>query len=330
VTLPAAAAETGEPQAAAPAPLPAPAPTPEEQKKAEEAKRLAEDRAKMEAESQAELARFTPELRKETAALATRKYPTFRAGLEAALKSPHRKPGHSDRDAARHASQMIEFFGLKPNMTVLEISPGEGWFTELLAPVLASSGKLLVTSGDPNAPKSERGTLYAERTQLFLQKSPELYGKVERIIINDKAPDLKLESKLDAVLAFRTAHGWVQRNQLSAWLSEIHEALKPGGVLAIEQHRGLPDADPAASAKTGYVPEPWLIAQIEAAGFKLAAKSEMNANPKDTKDHPEGVWALPPTLRLKEKDRAKYVAIGESDRMTLRFVKVAAAGSKTK
>jgi predicted methyltransferase len=109
---------------------------------------------------------------------------------------------------------------------------------------------------------------------------------------------------------------------VDAWLSTLHTALKPGGTLGIVQHRSNPGADPVASAKSGYLPEAWVVTTIEAAGFKLSAKSEINANPKDTKDYQEGVWALPPTLRLKDKDRLKYVSIGESDRMTLRFVKV--------
>ena len=112
--------------------------------------------------------------------------------------------------------------------------------------------------------------------------------------------------------------------QLDTWLGELHRALRPKGVLAVEQHRAKPDASPDESSKKGYLPEKWVIEKVEGAGFKLAAKSELNANPKDTKDHPEGVWSLPPTLRQGDKDRDKYVAIGESDRMTLKFVKVAA------
>jgi predicted methyltransferase len=118
---------------------------------------------------------------------------------------------------------------------------------------------------------------------------------------------------------------------LDAWLAEIHTALKPGGIFAVEEHRAAPDANPDVSSKNGYLPEKWVIAQVEAAGFKLAGKSEINANPKDTKDYPEGVWTLPPSFELKEKDHDKYAAIGESDRMTLKFVKVtpkAAAAAK--
>jgi predicted methyltransferase len=123
-------------------------------------------------------------------------------------------------------------------------------------------------------------------------------------------------------LVIRGMHGWQRNRAVLAWLSEIHEALKPKGVLGIVQHRAKPDANPDESAEHGYLPEAWVIAQVEAAGFKLSRKSEINRNEKDSTDHPEGVWTLPPSLRLGETDKEKYVAIGESDRMTLRFVKV--------
>jgi len=313
-----------------PAPIQALPPDPEAAKKAEDAKKLAEDRSKLASDVAAERARFTPELKDQASTLAQRKYPHLRAAVAAVLKSPHREPGNPERDAARHPLQTLEFFGVKPTTTVLEYGPGEGWFTEILAPVLAAQGKLLVTSADPNGPKDQRATFYGERTRAFLDKSPELYGKVETVIFDDANPDLKLQAPVDLVLVMRGMHGWVRNNRVPLWLAEIHEALKPNGILGIEQHRGKPDSDPAEATKTGYLPEAWVIQQVEAAGFKLAAKSEINANPKDTKDHPEGVWALPPTLRLKDQDRQKYMAIGESDRMTLKFVKrVAPAGAKS-
>ncbi|HEY3499173.1 MAG TPA: hypothetical protein VGK73_30995, partial [Polyangiaceae bacterium] len=148
------------------------------------------------------------------------------------------------------------------------------------------------------------------------------YGKVETVTVDPKAPKLGADATYDFVLLARGAHGMHNNKLLGAWLGEFHRVLKAGGRLGIEQHRAAPDKNPDESSKQGYLPEAWLIAQVEAAGFKLAAKSEINANPKDTKDYPEGVWALPPTLRLGETDKAKYLAIGESDRMTLAFVKV--------
>lgn len=296
-------------------------PTAEEKKKAADARQLAADRAEWEAALKAETARWTKELHAEAKKVAGAKYPNIKAALGAALKSKVRKPGNAERDGDRHPAETLEFLGLKPNMTVLEWGPGEGWYTEILAPALAASGKLLVTSGDPNGPAEARGTFYAQRTQQALGVSPELFGKVERVVVDGKTPRLPMEGKLDMVLVFRAMHGMHNNKILGTVLAEIHKALKPNGILAVEQHRAKADANPDEAAKKGYLPEAWLIKQIEAAGFKLAAKSEVNANAKDTKDHEEGVWALPPTFRNKDKDRAKYAAIGESDRMTLRFTK---------
>jgi predicted methyltransferase len=301
----------------------APPPTPEEKKKAEQSQKLAEDRAKMEVDAKAELSRWTPELRHEAKALSEHSYPTVRAALDAALKGKHRAPGNAERDKSRHPRETLEFFGLKPTQTVLEYGPGEGWYTEILAPVLAAKGKLLVTSTDPNGPVESRSTFYAQRFKNFLDKSPEIYGKVETVVLDPKDPKLDHEGKVDLIIVTRELHGMVNDGSLTHWLGEFNTALKPGGALGIEQHRAKADAKVEETAKNGYLPEKWVIQQIEAAGFKLAAKSEINANPKDTKDYEQGVWTLPPNFRLGDKDRAKYAAIGESDRMTLRFVKVA-------
>jgi len=304
-------------------PPPPPEPTPEEKKKAEALKKLQEDRAKWQDESKAETARWTPELHAAAKALASKAYPNLRAAVKAALAGSQRHPGNADRDSQRHPLETLAFFGLRPNMTVLEVGPGEGWYTEILAPTLAAKGKLIDTNNDPGGPDDSRGTFYGQRFKAFLDRAPELYGNVQTVIVDGKAPRLDGIASVDAVVVMREMHGWVGGNTLDAWLSEIRKVLKPGGVLGVEEHRANPDADPMVSSKKGYVPEKWLIDHIEAAGFKLAGKSEINANPKDTKDYPEGVWTLPPSLELGAKDREKYVAIGESDRMTLKFVKVA-------
>lgn len=277
----------------------------------------------MEEEARAEAERWTPEMHASAKQLAEAKYPSVRAAFAKLEKSPHRVPGHADRDRYRHPVETLEFFGLKPTMTVLEVGPGEGWFTELLAPMLAAQGQLIVTSTDPNGPATERSTLYGRRFQLFKEKAPELYGKIQTIVIDPKQPSLDLAGTVDMVLVMRGMHGWYQNGVVDAWLAQIHAALKPNGVLGIEQHRAVAGQSPDESAKKGYLDEAWVVQQIEAAGFKLAKKSEVNANAKDTKDHPEGVWSLPPTLRHGDTDRAKYEAIGESDRMTLRFIKQA-------
>jgi predicted methyltransferase len=309
-----------EPAVAAEPPAP-PEPTPEEKQKAEELKKLEEDRAKLKADHEAELARWTPELRAEAKAVAEKSYASAKPAIKAALAAKYREPGNADRDSQRHPLETLEFFGLKPTLTVLEYGPGEGWYTEVLAPVLAKKGKLLITNTDPKGPADQRSTFYGERTQLLLERSPELFGKVETVIIDPKTPDLKLEGTVDLALVLRSLHGMQNSGQIDTWLAEIHTALKPKGVLGIEQHRAKADAVAEESSKSGYLPEAWVIAKVEAAGFKLAGKSEVNANPKDTKDHPKGVWTLPPSFALGDTDKDKYAAIGESDRMTLKFTK---------
>jgi predicted methyltransferase len=315
----------------APPPLPAPTaappaePTPEEKKKADALRELQEDRDKFEADFKTESARWTPEVHAAAKAVADKSYPTGHAAIQAAMAGKQRRPGDSDRDKYRHPLETLDFMGFKPTMTVLEYGPGEGWYTSLLAPALAQKGKLLATTTDWNGPADDRATFYGHRYKVFLDMAPEVYGKVQPVITDNKTPKLGLDQSVDMVLVFRGLHGMENAGKLGEWLAEIHKALKPKGILGIEAHRANPDAEPVASSKKGYLPEPWVISQIEAAGFKLAGKSEINANPKDTKDYPEGVWALPPTYRMKDKDHDKYAAIGESDRMTLKFIKVTPA-----
>lgn len=311
-----------------PAEPPKPEPSPADIAKAKAAAILEKDRAKAEAERIAEAARWTPELHAAVKPLAEKAYPNGHAAMEAVVAGKHRRPASPERDRDRHPVETFDFYGFQPTMTVLELAPGEGWFTELLAPALAKRGKLICTSTDPNGPEGDRMTFYGQRFKEFLSRSPEVYGKVEPLIFSPAAPSLGLDGKVDMVLIMRALHGMVNAGKLDVWLGEAHKALKPKGILAIEQHRAPADAKPEESAKNGYLPEAWVIERIEAAGFKLAAKSEINANPKDTKDHPEGVWTLPPTYRLGEKDHAKYAAIGESDRMTLRFLKITPPAAK--
>jgi len=312
---------------AAPPPL-----TPEQEKKAKAQKELQDDRDKWQNESSAEIARWTPDLHAKAAALAGKVYPSMDAALKAAMASPVRKPGDADRDKYRHPLETLGLFGIKPNMTVLEIGPGEGWYTELLAPSLAAKGKLIDTSGDPNGPDDSRGTFYAQRWQKILGTSPELYGKVQTVVVDGKAPSLASipAGTLDAAILMREVHGMVNGGTFGTWLAEIRKALKPSGVLGIEEHRAKADADPLASSKQGYVPQQYVIDQVQAAGFKLAGQSEVNANAKDTKDYPEGVWALPPTLERGDKDKDALKAIGESDRMTLKFTKAPDAAAPKK
>jgi predicted methyltransferase/dienelactone hydrolase len=300
-----------------------PEPTAEEKQQAAAARKNRADIARMEAEAAQEAARFTGELRAQAGALAETAFNNTRAALKKILASPHRMPGNPERDVYRHPAQTLAFFGVKPNMTVFEYGPGAGWYTELLAPLLAARGKLIVNNGDPNGSRESRGTYYAKRFQLFLDKAPELYGKVEVVRTDDPAkPNLGMAEELDMALVIRGYHGWKRRGIAGVWLAEIHDALEPKGILGIVQHRAAEGTDPMEAAAQGRMPQKALIEEVEAAGFKLVAKSEVNANPKDTRDQPAGVWTLPPTLRLGEEDRDKYLAIGESDRMTLKFIKV--------
>ena len=290
----------------------------------ERADRLAAARERLAAQFDKEAERWTDELREQATLLAETEFETFAEGVEAALAGDHRMPGHADRDPHRNPLETLTFLGLEPDMTVLEYGPGGGWYTEILAPVLSPSGRLLVTV--PALDEDDGASwmaFYAERLTLALARSPELFGDIERVTYDPDAPDLGLVEEADAAIMIRGMHGRVRDGDLEPWLATIHASLRPGGVFGVVQHRADPDADPAESAPKGYLPEAFVIEQVEAAGFELADSSEINANPRDTKDHEHGVWTLPPTLRLGDEDREKYEAIGESDRMTLRFIKPA-------
>ena len=243
-----------------------------------------------------------------------------------------RKPDDRARDEARHPVESLTFWGLKPGMTILEVQPGGGWWTDILAPYAKRTGGKYYATGpdidDPNL--SERGRAARERMEKKFADGKDVYGDVG--IVNWGANSKPLAAnQYDFILVARSIHGWMRREgMVEKTFAELYSALKPGGVLAIEQHRADPGPqDP--DAKSGYVTEAYVIGQAGKAGFKLDGSSEVNANPKDTKDHPFGVWTLPPTRITvaygsgkdpdPNFDHAPYDAIGESDRMTLRFVK---------
>lgn len=256
------------------------------------------------------------------------------AAIAAAMRASHRFPSAADRDQYRHPLETLAFFGFTPTMTVLDVGPGAGYYTELLAPVLADGGRYLATNREPPsaaaAPSAHHWTAYeGVRFDALLRAAPELYGRVQVIRVDYEAPKLNLDGEVDMVLLMREVHMMKNWGTLDTWLREIHRALKPKGILGVEDHRAAPGADPEETVKKGYLPEGWVIEKIEAAGFALAGRSEINANPRDTKDHPNGVWSLPPSFQAgpdytaaDARDRAKYAPIGESDRMTLKFVRV--------
>jgi predicted methyltransferase len=248
--------------------------------------------------------------------------------IETAVAGEWRKPEAKARDAERHPTAALAFWGLKPKMTILELQPGGGWWTEILAPYARlNKGEFYATAADLDDPGLSENAKKGRADFAAKYADEAVYGKVNLVNWGAKAKPLPA-NKFDFVLAARVFHGWLNGGTADANLANIFNSLKPGGVLAVEQHRGKPDqTTPVAS---GYVTEQTVIDAATKAGFKFDGKSEVNANPKDTKDHPFGVWTLPPTRQSSANaqtpvaadfDRAKYDAIGESDRMTLRFVK---------
>lgn len=245
--------------------------------------------------------------------------------LEEALGGSHRSEENRQRDVHRHPRETLEFFGLKTDMTVLEVEPGaDGWFSEILAPVLRDHGRYVVTNFDVNGPEKSPLTRVAQAFQAKLAAHPEVYGKVEVLTLTE-AYDLGEPNSVDMVVTFRNSHLWKQDKIEDRVYAAMFEVLKPGGVLGIEQHRACAGDSAARTYTSGYLPQPYVIERIEKAGFVFEAESHVNANSWDTRDHPKGVWTLPPSFALGEKDREKYAKIGESDRMTLRFRKPASA-----
>ncbi len=250
--------------------------------------------------------------------------PDAGALLDAAIAGDHRTPEEKARDAWRHPKETLAFFGVAPDMTVVEVWPGGGWYTKILAPYLRSGGGVYYAAHrDPTS--SERA---AEAVQKFKDAYADasLYGEV-RVTSLAEGADIAPPGTADVVLTFRNVHNWMSAGDADANFKAFYRALKPGGVLGVVEHRANEDA--GADISSGYVKTSTVKALAEGAGFVFVEASEINANPKDTKDHPFGVWTLPPVRRSSESpgqedpgfDRAKYDAIGESDRMTLKFVK---------
>jgi predicted methyltransferase len=239
--------------------------------------------------------------------------------LAKAIAGSHRTPAMVERDKYRHPQEELEFFGIKPDMTVVEIAPGGGYWTEILAPYLRDKGTLYTAITPRSA--NERSAQYYDNWKKKLADNSAVYGSVKISELGGGTFNPAPEGSADMVLTFRNVHNWMGGGVADQVFASFYKALKPGGILGVEEHRASNDKPQDPKAQSGYVREDYTIALAEKAGFKYAGKSEILANPKDTKDWPRGVWTLPPTLALGDQDREKYLAIGEADNFVLKFVK---------
>ena len=244
------------------------------------------------------------------------------SSLDAVIAGDWRTPEFTARDRYRNPAETLAFFGLEADDTVIEITPGGGWYAEILAPYVRESGRYVAAVVDPEAlPEDRRG--YPTRSLAGLEErfaaGPEQFDRVVTVRYDPASPSFGEPGSADMVVTFRNVHNWLGSGQAEGMFQGFFDVLKPGGVLGVIDHRA---ADGAADYDdSGYVGQDRMIALAEGAGFRLDATSEINANPADTRDHPNGVWTLPPTNNHEEADAEKFAEIGESDRMTLRFVK---------
>ena len=243
--------------------------------------------------------------------------------IATAVKAGTRDPANVARDRYRHPAETLSFFAVQPGSTVIEVTPGGGWYSEILAPLLRGKGHYIAAVVDPGAVAEGRGRDYQQRSRAGLEQkfaaAPAQFDKATVVAYDPARPVFGPAGSADVVLTFRNVHNWRKAGQAEGMFKGFFEVLKPGGVLGVVEHRA--SADVPADDGTGYVGQQQVIAMARAAGFQLQASSEINANARDTKDHPNGVWTLPPSNQHEKPDAARYQAIGESDRMTLRFVK---------
>ncbi len=257
--------------------------------------------------------------------------PSIEALLDETIAGAHRTPEERARDQYRHPKETLLFFGLERSSTVVEVWPGGGWYTNILAPAMKRGGGVYYAAGlDPDSSDRARDAVASFKEKFGAD--PELYGPVNMTVLGE-GHEIAPAGSADLVLTFRNVHNWLAAGTAEGNFKLFYDALKPGGVLGVTEHRAKTDASPESERETGYVREATVRKLAEDAGFEFDSSSEINANPKDAKDHPFGVWTLPPTRRSSAVrgvddpnfDRAKYDAIGESDRMTLKFRKPLAA-----
>ncbi|MGS0674647.1 class I SAM-dependent methyltransferase [Shewanella sp. 125m-1] len=243
-------------------------------------------------------------------------------GLEAAVNSDFRPAQNTARDEYRHPEQTLSFFDIKPSDTVIELWPGGGWYAEILAPYLANEGQYIAGNFDTHPEDEKARNSYrpkaGKRFEQWLEDNSAKLGSASTVTFDPPAYyKMGADNSVDVVLTFRNLHNWAMKGYLEPVFDSAYKVLKPGGIFGIVEHR----ANPGMDVKTGYMEQAEVIKLAEKAGFTFVASSEVNANAKDTKDYPKGVWTLPPRLALDEQDKEKYLAIGESDRMTLKFIK---------
>jgi len=251
--------------------------------------------------------------------------------VQSAMAGDHRTAAHRARDAARHPAQTLAFFGWRPEMTVVEIWPSAGWYTEILAPITRADGILYAANFAPTADRTPIWRKREHRKYMEkLERRPAVYNHVVPTPLSiPERTTIAPPGSADMVLTFRNVHNWMKGDYAPAMFDTMARALRPGGVLGVVEHRAPPGTSVARMKQSGYVTEQHVIALARSAGLSLEARSEINANPRDDHQHPAGVWSLPPTLRhcrrvtdnMRKECRARYLAIGESDRMTLRFRK---------
>jgi predicted methyltransferase len=248
--------------------------------------------------------------------------------LDSVLAGSWRSAANRARDVYRHPKGTLQFFGVRPDQAVIEITPGGGWYSEILAPLLHDNGRYVAAVQAPMGPDAEAARDKDVLRRKFAGDAAE-YGNAQFVEFDPKAPVFGAPNSADLVLTFRNVHNWVMADTAPAMFKAFFTVLRPGGALGLVDHRADDSATLDAVKRSGYLPTSYVVKLATEAGFVFDGSSEVNANPKDTKEHPKGVWTLPPTLTLGDKDRAKYLAIGESDRMTLRFVKPAAPAGGT-
>ena len=242
--------------------------------------------------------------------------------IDEVLAGEHRDANFIKRDKYRHPKETLEFFGITPDKSVVEITPGYGWYAEILAPLLRENGNYIYASYKLN---DGINPFFVKVEKAFIKKMqqhPNVYDKLNWVHFEAKNPQLTPDGPVDAVVTFRNVHNWAQAGTTKSMFEGFYRALKPGGVLGLVEHRAIPGTSLENQVKSGYMTEDFVIQMAESVGFRLDAKSEINANSKDSKDHAGGVWNLLPNLRnIADDDKDKMVEIGESDRMTLRFIK---------